>query len=58
MVVFTVSIGIRNILNKPADTLAATVFAATGKEADISIEFKAAIVPVFAAVSPNLDSGP
>ena len=58
MVVLKVSTGIKRIRNPAAPTEAATVFRPTGRLAVNSKASKAASVPVFAAVSPNLERGP
>ena len=52
------SMGISAILKRPAAIDAAMVFAKTGMSTVISNASNAAMVPVLAAVSPNLDSGP
>ena len=56
-VVFSVSIGIKNILNKPAANEAHAVFNATGHVFEKSLEFRYASIPLLAAVSPNRDNG-
>ena len=58
MVVLNVSTGMRKMRKSPAATEAATVFAATGSFSVVSYASNSANVPVLAAVSPNLDSGP
>ena len=58
IVVFTVSTGVRIILNAAAAALANTVFASAGKFFKYLFDFSSARMPTFAAVSPKRDTGP
>lgn len=58
MIVLNVSTGIKRILNKPADTEAVAVFTDVGNFLVVSFESKKCNAKAFAAVSPNLESGP
>lgn len=57
-VVFTVSIGMIEIRNDAAAREAAAVFRTTGRSRVLDIESISVIIPAFAAVSPNRESGP
>ena len=50
--------GIKKMRNAAAAALALIVFNPTFKSFVLSIEFINVIIPVLAAVSPNLDNGP
>lgn len=57
-VVFNVSIGVNVMRNKAAHADAKTVLIGDGKPARYPFELSNAKIPAFAAVSPNLATGP
>lgn len=58
MIVLTVSIGIKKILNVAAKKLEHNVLIEIGKSFVFLLEFINVITPVLEKVSPNLDNGP